>query len=197
METAQEPEVMPKSDGYHKGEKAQDELNLINDKYLKKYMFSIGAIGIALFVGGSLTTGIFAGVFTAAGFGLLLEKIREGSPSVYNWILDHPVAMDFFTGALFTFTFGFSVAGIIGGAVVNILTSVVLDYYAEKEGKVPGVETLTFGALFRKVLDGIKTFISGAKREISAAVKDIKKPQAEKSVVVVNDIPSTVVPTVA
>lgn len=171
-----EPTTELDEQGYCRIEYAQEELSILNEKYLKKYLFSIGAISLALFIGGSLTTGIFAGVFTTAGFGLLLEKIKDGAPSVYNWIIDHPVAMDFLIGALFTYTFGFTVAGIIGGAVVNILTSVVLDYYAEKEGKVPGVETITFGQLIRQAFNGIKNLFITAKKEITSVVKESRLP---------------------
>lgn len=55
---------------------AQEEKSIFQEKYLKKYMFSIGVISLGVFMGGVITLGIFAGLFAAAGTSLAMERLK-------------------------------------------------------------------------------------------------------------------------
>jgi hypothetical protein len=128
-------------------------------------------MGIGLFIGGAITPGIFAGLFAAAGFALSVERLRETWPEAYNCMIDHPGTMEILTTVAFATAFGFTATGLVGGLITNILSSVVIDYYTEKEGKVKGVESITIGNLIRKMATGIKAFFLNVKDEVKSLFK--------------------------
>jgi hypothetical protein len=158
----------------YKMKDAKLELDMFNQKYLKKYLFAIGAISIGIFMGGVVTLGIFAGLFAAVGTGLSMERLKEAYPEVYNWIIDHPGPVEILTTIAFAGAFGLTATGIVGGLVANILSSVVLDYYAEQEGKVQGVETLTLGAMIKKLFGSIANMFKTIKNEVVGAINDLR-----------------------
>lgn len=168
---------------------AQDMLNAFQGKYLKKYLFGIAAIGIGLFMGGVVTLGIFAGLFSAVTTGLGMARLKETAPEVYNWVIDHPGPVELLTTIAFAGAFGLTATGIVGGLVANILSSVVLDYYAEQEGRVQGVNTLTLGGMIKKVIGYIKNMFITVKSEVIGAFRELRnggQPKAVQAEVVTN-----------
>lgn len=149
-----------------------EEVDLFNGKYMKKYIFSIGVMGIGLFIGGAITPGIFAGLFAAAGTALSIDRLRETWPEAYNWMIDHPGWVEILTTVVFAGAFGFTATGLVGGLVANILSSVVIDYYTDKEGRVVGVKTITFGDLLRGLVSSIKSFFITTKAEVKAIIQE-------------------------
>ncbi|MDD3412484.1 MAG: hypothetical protein PHY47_00625 [Lachnospiraceae bacterium] len=124
--------------------KKKKEMNPIVVKYVAP-----GAIlSIGLLLGGMVLQGVYVGLLTTAGFWLLLEKCKEHYPGFYNWMLDHAVEADFVISFLAVFALGMSVTGIIAGAVVNVVGSVVLDYYRDYVGKVDGVESMSLKGIW-------------------------------------------------
>lgn len=152
------------------GQELFDMQSLLGGQYIKKYMFSIAAIGVGLFMGGVVTLGIFAGVFAAVGTGLSMDRLKETFPEAYNWIIDHPGWMEIITTIGFAGAFGLTATGIVGGLIANILSSVVIDYYTYKEGKVPGVHTLTIGSILKRIRD----WAVGLFKEVKTGVKQLK-----------------------
>jgi hypothetical protein len=163
--------------------KARKEESVFQEKYLKKYMFSIGVISLGVFMGGVVTLGIFAGLFAAAGTSLSMERLKETYPEGYNWVIDHPGWIEVATTIGFTGVFGLTATGVVASLVANILTSVVLDYYAEKEGRIPGLETLTFGAIVKKLFGAIRDTFRTLKHEIKAGIQELKgSPAVDTSI---------------
>lgn len=152
-----------------------EKQDLFESKYLKKYLFSIGVVSLGVFMGGVVTLGIFAGLFAAAGTSLGMVRIRDTNPELYNWIIDHPGWVELLSTVAFAGIFGLTATGVVGSLVSSILTSVVLDYYAEKEGRIEGVDKLTFGRVIQKMMDFIRNMFSDA----SSA---LKKPAKSKTV---------------
>lgn len=169
----------------------------LKGKYIKKYVFSMAVVCLGLFVGGTITAGIFAGLFSAAGFGLTIERLKEVYPEGYNWVLDHPGLMEVLTTVLFTGVFGLTVTGIVCSLVSNILTSVILDYYSEKEGRIEGVEKLTLGKLIRMIIDGFKNFFGRIKQELFPGKgKVVKAPVVVATEPVIEVLPALPEPIV-
>lgn len=121
------------------------------DPTVVKYIAPGLILAIGLLLGGMVLQGVYVGLLTTAGFWLLLEKCKEHYPSFYNWMIDHAVEADFVISFLAVIALGMSVTGIIAGAVVNVVGSVVLDYYRDYVGKVKGVESMTFTGLMRSI----------------------------------------------
>lgn len=163
------------------------DISLFDNKYLKKYLFSFGVIAIGLFIGGPITGGIFAGLFATAGFALSIDRLMETWPEMYNWMITHPGWMEIITTLMFATAFGFTVTGLCGGLITNILSSVVIDYYTDKKGLVPNVKTLTFGDMLKGCWSGTKEFCITAKSEIKEIVK------AEKEAGKIASVPSDVI----
>lgn len=149
-----------------------DSFSMFDSKYMKKYMFSFGVIAVGLFIGGPITGGIFAGLFATAGFALSIDRLMETWPEMYNWMITHPGWMEIATTLMFATAFGFTITGLCGGLITNILSSVVIDYYTEKKGLVPGVKTLTFGDMLKGCWKGTKDAVITAKQEIKQIVKE-------------------------
>ena len=160
------------------GQELFDLQSMLGGQYMKKYLFSIAAIGVGLFMGGVVTLGIFAGVFAAVGTGLSMDRLKETFPEAYNWIIDHPGWMEIITTIGFAGAFGLTATGIVGGLIANILSSVVIDYYTYKEGKVPGVHTLTIGSILLKV----KNWFVGLFSEVKTGIKQLKNSEPVKQV---------------
>ena len=124
--------------------KKKKEMNPI----IVKYVAPAAILGVGLLLGGMVLQGVYVGMLTTAGFWLLLEKCKEHYPGFYNWMLDHAVEADFVISFLAVFALGMSVTGIIAGAVVNVVGSVVLDYYRDYVGIVDVVESMSFKGLW-------------------------------------------------
>lgn len=140
--------------------------SIFKANYFKKYAYAIAAIGLGLFIGGSVAGGIFVGLFGGAVTKLSIDRTKETAPAVYNWMLDNPGKMEFITALSFAGFFGLTATGIVGGLVTNILSSVVLDYYAEKEGRIEGVEKLTFSGVIKSFFKKIKNLFSNLKEDL-------------------------------
>lgn len=155
---------------------------LMDSKYFKKYLFSIGAIVVGLFMGSVVTLGIFAGLFAALGTCLSIERLKDSWPEAYNWMIDHPGWVEVITTVGFASAFGFTATGVIGGLVANMLSSVVIDYYTYKEGRIPNVDTLTLGGGMRKVIDYTTGLFKTIKYEVKSISKELKSQNKEEVV---------------
>ena len=142
--------------------KPKKKVNL--DQRVVKYVAPAIVLGIGLFVGGMVMQGVYVGLLTTAGFWLLLEKCKVHYPGFYNWMLDHAVEADFLVSFVAVLGLGMSVTGIIAGAVVNLLSSIVLDYYGDYVGKVDGVESTSIKTVWSSVKN---KFGFGDKEEVN------------------------------
>lgn len=153
---------------------------------MPKYAVPAGVVAIGLFMGGTLTQGIYAGILTCAGFWVLLEKLKKSYPSTYNWIIDHAVEADIVVSLTAAFILGFTVTGIIGAAVVNLLCSVLLDHYRDNVGKVKDVDSAQASDVIGL---GIKTFRNGftvIKEGIRKAKPEVQEEVVETTGEVLN-----------
>lgn len=147
------------------------------DPMIVKYVTPAAVLAIGLMLGGQVLNGVYVGILTTAGFWLLLEKCKDHYPRFYNTMMDYAVEADFVISGLAVISLGMSVTGIIAGAVVNVLGSVVLDYYRDYIGKVEGYDSLSFKGAWASVKG-----------------KFTRKPQAED---VSDDIPEATYQEVA
>lgn len=175
-----EPEVMPKvKDKALSSEDDGEELgvNLLDAKYLKKYAFSVIAIGIGLIVGGVVTAGIIAGLLAAVGTMLSLDRLKECWPEGYNWIIDHPGWVEIITTVGFAGAFGLTATGIVGGMVANIFSSAVIDFYTFSpiHGRIEGVQDLSFGMFARQGISKITNSFKSVRKEVKEIAKEIKE----------------------
>jgi hypothetical protein len=89
--------------------------------------------------------------------------------------MDYAVEADFVISGLAVISLGMSVTGIIAGAVVNVLGSVVLDYYRDYIGKVEGYDSFSFKGAW-----------SSMKNKFGSKAK-VEETKAEKSDILVVD----------
>lgn len=144
-----------------------------------KYAIPAGVVVFGLFMGGTLTQGIYAGVLTCAGFWILLKKLRDQYPATYNWIMDHSTEADLVVSLGAAFILGFTVTGIIGAAVVNLLCSVMLDYERENVGKVKDVESANASDVVGLVIKNVR----GAFTIVKDGIRKAKPEQEEEDVI--------------
>jgi len=181
-------------DGY-RSDTIIDSTTFLENKYIKKYGFIAAFLGIGLLYGSSVVVlGIFGGGLAGLGTKLGLDRLRESSPSLYNWVLDNPGWVEVISMFASAGIFGLTLGGVFTSLVANLTTTVVLDYYAEVEGKEPGVEKLTFRGLLFKMFNGIRKFISSLKSDIRETIKQIKTPEVKSEASVVFDASNQLLP---
>jgi len=102
-------------------------------------------LGIAIFAGGAIITGVITGLAATFGLGIFIWKTRASSPKHWNWMVDNPIKTDIGISVLFfaTMVAGATLGGLVAGtsAVVFSTAGLPLMKYV---GKVEGVEELKF-----------------------------------------------------
>ncbi len=85
--------------------------------------------GGALFLSSTIASGIYVGMISTLGVGLLLIKLKDSSPWLFNWILRHNIMSDLVLSVLLVFIMGTStVTSIIAGASAALFCSAGLMY---------------------------------------------------------------------
>lgn len=118
---------------------------------VKKYAVPGALIAVSFMVGGVVLQGAFLGICAAASFWIMLERIKDGAPSVYNWILDHAGIADLVVTGLAAIVFGVSITGLAAAVISGLVVSVVFDYYADKVGHVEDAPDLTFKSIYSSI----------------------------------------------
>lgn len=102
-------------------------------------------LGIAIFAGGAIITGVITGLAATFGLGIFIWKTKRHAPKCWNWMVDHPIKTDIGISVLFfaTMVAGATLGGLVAGtsAVVFSTAGLPLMKYV---GKVEGVEELKF-----------------------------------------------------
>lgn len=83
-------------------------------------------------LGGMVLNGVFVGAMTTLGVGLLFIKLKDSSPWLWRWLINHPLFLDFALSTALVLLMGTSsVTSIIGGAAAALFCSAGLQYMKE------------------------------------------------------------------
>lgn len=87
-----------------------------------------GSIGLlilsSMYIGGAVAGGIFTGLISAIGLGLILIKIKTFFPRIWAFIRSHPILSDvFFSSTLAFFLVNNTVTGIVSAAGAGLFVS--------------------------------------------------------------------------
>lgn len=86
-------------------------------------------IGSSLFIGGAVAGGIFTGLISALGLGLILIKVRNHFPKVWKFVLRHPIMTDVVLSSLLAFLLvNNTVTGLVSAAGAGLFVSAGLAY---------------------------------------------------------------------
>lgn len=171
--------MLDKLFGLEQNEEDQKDHNnkifgLISSDKLKKFGVPAAMVFAGVILGGIVAQGIYVGILTTGGVWITLDQMRESCPEYYNWLMDHAISADFVLSAIACFGLGFSVTGLIGAAVVNILVGITLEWHRDMYGKVKdanGVEipnakaTDFIKAIFSSILGFFKSIFGFGKKK--------------------------------
>lgn len=106
------------------------------DQITYSSVFALGIGGLCL--GGSVVSGVFTGAISTLGVALILLKIRDGSPRLFNWIIRHNIMTDIFLSVILVYLMGTTtVTALISGASAALFCSAGITYL----GKIMNKET--------------------------------------------------------
>lgn len=131
-------------------------------KVFQKYKVPFAVIGIGVFfVPVAVLGGFLAGLGTYAA----MERLKDSKPQLYNWVLENPGLVELISIAATAGAFGLTLGGVLIGLVANFTMSATLDYMAEKDGLIDGVEKFSINALIKKIIsyftNGFKLIFRG------------------------------------
>lgn len=99
--------------------------NLDQVTYTSVTVLAVGGV----FLGGTVLNGVFVGAMSTLGVGMLLFKLRESYPKIFELIIKHNIISDLILSALLVFIMGTStVTSIISGASAALFCSAGLSY---------------------------------------------------------------------
>lgn len=151
------------------------EPSIFQSKSFKKYRLAFLVIGFGFFMGGSVALGVIGGVLAGLGTKLGMDRLKESAPSVYNWILENPGWVEMISMIGYAGAFGLTLGGVLISLVANFTMSVVLDYYAEKEGKVEGIERLSLSNVIKSIVSKSKSAFTTANSSVKEGLKETEK----------------------
>lgn len=106
-------------------------------KNLRKIVYG-SVVGLSVggvCLGGMVMNGVFVGALTTLGVGLLFIKLKDSSPAIWRWLLNHPLFLDMVLSSALVFLMGTSsVTSLIGGAAAALFCSAGLQYFKENSG---------------------------------------------------------------
>lgn len=151
------------------------EESIFQSTSFKKYRLAFLVIGCGFFMGGSIALGVMGGVLAGLGTKLAMDRLQESCPGLFNWVLDNPGWVELFSMISMAGVFGLTLGGVFISLVANFTTSVVLDYYAEKVGKVPNVPKLSLSNLIKSMIVRFKSLFTTAKSSIKQGLHESKQ----------------------
>lgn len=145
-------------------ESAQQKESIFRSKTLQKYKLPLIVIGFGFFMGGSIALGVIGGVLSGLGTKLGMDRLKESAPRIYNWILDNPGWVELISIVAYAGAFGLTLGGVLISLVANFTMSLVLDYYAEKEGRVAGLQPFSLSNMIKELISKIKSLFITVKQ---------------------------------
>lgn len=130
-----------------------DDLNI--DK-ITKYAIPGALVCAGLVLGGVVLQGAYLGVAAAGSFWILLKRIKNGAPSLYNCILDHSGFADILVTIAATFVCGTTITGLAAAIITGLIVSTVFDYYKDNVGYVENTPSMTFSGIFKLITSKFK-----------------------------------------
>lgn len=103
-------------------------------KNMRKIVYGsvIGLSAGGVMLGGMVMNGVFVGALTTLGVGLLFIKLKDTSPAIWRWLLNHPLFLDMALSTALVLVMGTSsVTSLIGGAAAALFCSAGLQYFKE------------------------------------------------------------------
>lgn len=145
-------------------------ISILDSKTFKKYKVILAVVAFACWVSETIMVGVFGGFLSGFGTYFGMMRLKEGSPTMYNWVLQNPGWVE--AGSIIiTFWFsGVTLGGLFIVLISNFTMSAALDYIAESEGLVPNAERFSLGAFIRKIIN----FIVNGSKTIAAEFKSVK-----------------------
>lgn len=91
-------------------------------------VFAVSSIGLllgsSLYIGGAVAGGIYTGLISALGMGLILIKLKDSFPKVWGKMLKHPILTDIVLSSLLAaLLINNTVTGIISAAGAGLFVS--------------------------------------------------------------------------
>ncbi len=144
-------------------DEANQDSSIFNSKTFKKYKLASAVIVIGVFF---VPVAVLGGVLAGLGTKMGMDRLKESNPQIYNWVLDNPGWVELATMAAYAGAFGLTLGGVLISLVANFTMSMVLDHYAEKEGKVQGVEALSLSGFIKSIIQKFKSLFRTAKESV-------------------------------
>lgn len=94
----------------------------------KQNIFAVSSVcillGSSLYIGGVVAGGIYTGLISAMGVGLILFKLKDAYPKAWDWMLRHSIMTDvLLSGLLAALLVNNTVTGIISAAGAGLFVS--------------------------------------------------------------------------
>lgn len=138
-------------------------------KVFQKYKVVFVVVGFGLFLGASVQMGILGGILAGLGTYTGMERLKEGCPSLYNWVLENPGWVELASIVVTTGIFGLTLGGVFISLISNFTMSATLDWIAEKDGLIKNAERLSIGRMIRNliayIVNGTKSLMGEFKTE--------------------------------
>ena len=94
----------------------------------KQNVFAVSSVlvlvGSSFYIGGVVAGGIYTGLISAMGTGLILFKLKDSCPGVWKWMLKHSIITDvLLSGLMAALLINNTVTGIISAAGAGLFIS--------------------------------------------------------------------------
>ena len=157
-------------------------VGILNSKVFQKYKLILGIVAFACWVSETIMIGVFGGFLSGFGTYFGMMRLKEGSPTLFNWVLENPGWVEAGSIIITFWVSGVTLGGLFIVLISNFTMSAALDYIAEVEGLVPNTERFSLGAFIKKIINffvnGSKTVAAEIKAATSKPIVEVALPVA-------------------
>ncbi len=129
----------------------KDLFSGVDTDTVTKYAIPGVLVCAGLVLGGVVLQGAYLGVAAAGSFWIILKRIKNGAPSLYNWILDNSGFADILVTIGATFVCGTTITGLAAAIITGLIVSTVFDFYKDHVGHVKNVPSITLSGVFKMI----------------------------------------------